>query len=116
MKIVVILERSNKNFSRFIELIKNQQEIRQLDITQRLPRSSYYGLIMKRVFAINKALKKLDPYLYLAEPSFQVSQTNHVYTSIRRCPSIEIESKKETFIVRCNHGKKSKEHPDSRNP
>jgi len=108
----VIIEKTNQNFSTFIELLKSQAEIRQVEIVKRLSRSSYYGVIMKRVFNINKVLRELDPALYLAEPSLSISQTNCVFTSIKRCPLIEIEARKEVYIVRCKHGKESKDYSD----
>lgn len=112
MEIVVIIEKTNQNFSTFIELLRSQAEIRQVDIVKRLSRSSYYGVIMKRVFNINKVLRNLDPALYLAEPSLSISPTNCVFNSIKRCPLIEIEARKEVYIVRCKHGKEIKDYSD----
>lgn len=110
MEIIVIIEKTSQNFSMFIDLLKNQAEIRQNEITKRLSRASYFGVIMKRVFNINKALREFDSALYLAEPSFSISPTNSVFTSIKRCPLIEIESKKEVYVVRCKHGRENKDN------
>lgn len=86
-----------------------------MEINQRLARSSYYVIILKRIFAINKVLREIHPLLYLAEPSFSVTNSAHVYSSIKRCPLIEIELKKEVFLVRYKHGQETSKHPNKGN-
>ena len=113
MAIIVIIEKTNHSFSRFVDLLKSRDEVRQAEVYKVVARSSYFGVIMKRVFNLNKVLREIDSNLFFAEPSFSISSTDAVYASIKKCPLIEIESRKEAFIVRCKIGKEKQDYSDS---
>ncbi len=103
MQTVVILDRSSKHFSRFLGLLKNQQEIRIKDVKKLVAHSSYYAMILKKMFGINKLLKEINPAFYLAEPTFDVTPGKDVFTVLKRCPSLVIEEKHGFFLLRCTN-------------
>jgi len=104
MQSIVIFERSSKHFSRFIDLLRSHSEVTIKDIKKIVSHSSYYAIIIKKVYSINKILREINPNLYLAEPSFSITLSKgNVYTSLKRCELIDIETRKDFFIVRCKN-------------
>ena len=116
METVIILERSSKHFSRFIDVLRTQDVINIKDVKKLVSHSTYYGLIIKRVFALNKILRDLHPDFYLVEPTFTVNHSKEVFTGLKRCKHIVIEAKQDFFILRYPNDSKEKNHPNPRNP
>ena len=105
MQPVFLLEKTSKHFSRMIELIRNQSEIKIKDVKKICSRSSYYAIIITRLYSINKILREINPKLYLAEPGFSITNTKNVFTTLKRCDLIEIESKQDYYLLRYKDGK-----------
>ncbi len=99
---MLILEKSNKHFSKFIELLKNQSELKINDVKKIVSHSSYYAIIIQKIYNINKILREFNPNIYLAEPTFSMTQSKQVFSSIKRCDLIEIETKQDFFIIKFN--------------
>lgn len=104
MQQVVIFERSSKHFSRFIDLLKTQAEISIKDVKKLCSHSSYYAIIIRKLYSINNILREINPNVYLAEPHFTLTPSkDQVLTSLKRCELIDIDARKEFFIVRLKH-------------
>jgi len=88
-----------------MELLKANTEIRIKDVKKVVSHSSYYAIVIKKLYSINKILREIDPEFYLAEPSFSITQSKSVFTSLKRCEKIEIDTKSDFFILRCKNGK-----------
>ena len=115
MNKIIILERSNKHFSRFIELLKDKPDVKIKDVRKIVAHSSYYAFIIKKIYNLNEVLREINPKLYLAEPCFTVTPTKDVFTCLQRCKLIEIETKEHFFIIKCKNETQNKTHPDSCN-
>jgi len=100
MPIIVILEKTNRHFSKFLELLRTQPEIRANDLRAIVARSSYYCIILKKLCTLNKWLKEIQPQLYVAEPSFVMTKSKDVFNALRKCELLEIESKPDIFVLR----------------
>lgn len=83
-----------------MQLLKDQREVKIKDVKKVIARSTYYSLVIKRVYRINKVLREIDPKLYLAEPTFSIA-SKEVFASIKRCELIELDMKHDFFILRC---------------
>lgn len=105
MDAIIVLDRSSKHFSKFMKLLKDQPELRIKDVKKAISHSSYYAIIIKKLYSINKILRDINPECYLAEPSFSITQSKKVFSSLKRCERIEIEIKSDFFVVRCKNGK-----------
>jgi hypothetical protein len=58
---VMLIERlSRKQFSKFIEMFKNRQEIPIKEIRKKIPKSTFYDFILNKVYRINHAIKTLN--------------------------------------------------------
>jgi len=89
MTTTIILEKNNKHFSKFMNLLMKEPEINIKDIKKTISHSSYYDIVIKKIFHINKILQEIHPLLYLAQPHFN-TQTEKVYTALKRCPLKQI--------------------------
>ncbi len=98
---MIILDKANKHFTLLIELLRKDPEVNIIDIKKVIPRSTYYASVVRKLFYLNKIFRELDPELYLAEPSFSVTHSQSVFTCVKRCPLIQIESKEGYFLIRC---------------
>jgi len=117
MPTLIVLEKSSKHFSRFMELLKANSEVRIKDVQRLVHRSSYYAIIIKKLYDFNRFLRELNPAFYLAEPCFIIYSNRKVYNSIKRCSLVEIESKDNFFVLRFNDdGLKNKIHPGQGKP
>jgi hypothetical protein len=116
MQHVILLDKANKHFTRFIELLRTSPEVRIVDIKKVIPRSMYYGVVVRKLLDLNKALRGIRQDFYLAEPAFSVTGGNSVFTCVRRCAFIEIESKPGFFLIRCKDAPEKKDHPAPRHP
>jgi len=105
MEFAIFLERSNKYFSKLIELLKKEPEVRLRDVKKTVSHSSYYALILNKIYFINKFMRDINPNLFLAEPHFEVTQNKTVFTALRRCELIEIETREQYFILRVKNEK-----------
>lgn len=105
MQAIVILDKSSKHFSKFIELLKANTELKIKDVKKIVSHSTYYAIVIKKLYSINKLLREIDPDFYLAEPSFSITKSKSVFASLKRCEKIEIDAKEDFFILRCNNGK-----------
>ena len=103
---VIILERSSKHFSRLMELLSKEPIVKIKDVKKLLSHSSYYAIIMKKLYSLNKLLEEINPKLYLAKPDFEITQNKEVYNSLKRCELVEIENRKEFFILRYDETEK----------
>ncbi len=100
MEPFVVLDRSNKHFSRFMDLLKEQEHVRIKDVKKIVTHSSYYGVILKKVCGLNEVMRELSPKFYIAEPAFDVTESKEVFTALKRCPNLVIEARKEFFLLR----------------
>lgn len=100
MEVIICFERSNKYFSKFIDILRQTPQVRIKHIKSIVSHSSYYAYILKKVCSINKILREINPNVYLAEPHFDITKSNDVFTALKRCDRIEIELKKDFFLVR----------------
>jgi len=100
---LIILDKANRHFTKFMNLLKNQSEVRLVDLKKTVPRKSYYAIIVKKLHHLNEILREVNPKLYLAEPSLSVVGEETVFTCVKKCELIEIESKAGFFIIRCNN-------------
>lgn len=116
METLIILEKSSKHFSRFLELLKSKPEVKIKDILRIVHRSSYYAIIIKKLYNFNQFLRELNPSFYLAEPCFIMSSERKVYTSLKRCDYVEISSNENFFVLRFNDGLKNKIHSGQGKP
>ncbi len=105
MEVMILIEKTGKHFTRFMKMLQERREIRATEIIRAMPRSSYYATLLSRVLKINAALREIDSRLFLAEPYFSVANRKQVFTSIRKCELIEIDTIGEFFVVRCKHEK-----------
>jgi hypothetical protein len=96
----VVLDRSNKHFSRFIDLLREREHVRVKDMKKLVSHSSYYGMILKKVCSLNELMRELCPKFYIAEPAFDVTESKEVFTALKRCPNLVIEARKEFFLLR----------------
>ncbi|VVB81990.1 Uncharacterised protein [uncultured archaeon] len=111
MQTLIVLEKSSKHFSRFLELLKSNSEVRVKDVQRLVHRSSYYAIIIKKLYDFNRFLRELNPSFYLAEPYFIIYSNRKVYSSLKRCSLVEIESKEDFFVLRFNDELKNTIHP-----
>ncbi|MBI4017012.1 MAG: hypothetical protein HY363_04960 [Candidatus Aenigmarchaeota archaeon] len=100
MNVVFLLEKSSKHFNRFIELLRSQSKVKIKDVKKVCSRSSYYFVIINRLYSINKALREVHPDLYLAEAALSTTEAKEVFTALKKCDLIQIESKEGFFILR----------------
>jgi len=111
MSDLIVLDKSNKHFSRFVELLRNQSEVRLVDIKRVVSRSSYYGVVIKKLVNMNQIMREINPKLFLAEPTFSVTKSRDVFTCVRRCELIQIESKPNFFTIRCKNEAETNPNP-----
>jgi len=98
-QIVAILDRPSKHFSKFMNLLKEKNEIRIKDLKRVVTHSSYYDVVIDRLCDLNKVLRNKHSDLYLAEPNFN-RESNRVFTALKKCVHIErIESEGKAFII-----------------
>ncbi len=98
MEIIVFLEKNSKHFTKFMELVRNNPEIKIKEVKKIVSHSSY-TIIIKKLYSINKHLREIDNRFYLAEPSFSIAQSS-VFTSLKRCNLVKIESKQDFYILK----------------
>ena len=108
MQQVIILDKATKHFTRFVDLLSKQPELKLIDIKNVIPRASYYSIVVRKLLQLNKILKEIHPDLYLAEPTFSVTRSNDVFTCVKRCELLEIESRQGYFLIRCKNATKNK--------
>lgn len=101
---IVLLEKTNRHFSKFLELMKTRADIRTNDLRAMFARSSYYCIILKKVYTLNAWLKTIHPQFYVAEPSFHTTKSKEVFTSLKKCELLEIESLPDFFVLRFKDG------------
>src|SRR3989338_3148096 len=88
---VILIERKGKGqFIRFIEMFKNRTEIPMKEIRAKIARSSFYELILGRIYELNQTLSRLSPDLepFIA-PTLQ-NLNGKIIQSFRRNCNIEI--------------------------
>ena len=100
MGAIIILERSSKHFARFMELLSKEPTVRIKDVRKIISHSSYYAIIMKKLYALNKLLEEINPEFYLAKPDFDMTKTKEIYTALKKCELVKIELRKDFFILR----------------
>jgi len=100
METVIIVEKSSKHFATFMSLLQENPIIRIKELKKKIPRSSYYCVLIQRIFSLNKILRELNPDIYLAEPYFDIAHNKEVFTVLKKCDAIQIESKKHHYIIR----------------
>ena len=99
-QVVVILDRPSKHFSKFLNLLKENDEIRIKDLKRVVSHSSYYDVVIDRLCDLNKVLRNIHSDFYLAEPNFNRESTR-VFTALRKCVNIEsIELGGKCFIIK----------------
>ena len=100
METTIILERSSKHFMRFMKLLSENNELRIKDVKKVISQSSYYAIVLRKIYKLNNLLRKINPNFYLAEPHFIFQGDRKVYTALKRCKLVEIDIKKEFFILK----------------
>ena len=57
MQPVIVLDKADRQFTRLIELLRSSPEVRLADIEKAIPRSVYYGSVVRKLLKLNKALR-----------------------------------------------------------
>ncbi len=83
-----------------MNFLQSQSEIKIKDIKKVVSHSSYYTIIIQKLYNINTLLREINPKFYLAEPTFSITKTKKVFTSLKRCRFLEIDSNKNFFILK----------------
>ncbi len=107
-QIVILIERkSKKHFNRFIELFRTRSEISLKELRSKIPKYSFYYLILKRIHAVNNAIKNIDPNIepFIA-PTLNESNGKIIQAYKRNC-EIEIMDDQNFYYLRvkCNGDK-----------
>lgn len=96
---VIVERRASFHFSKFLDLLKTEPEIKIKDVKKLVSHSSYYAIVIRKLYNFNTLLRELNSEFYLAKPSFSMADKT-VFSAVKRCPLIEIESRKDFFILR----------------
>lgn len=98
MKHTYILKRRNKNISKFFELFENEHIIKLKDIKRAVSSSSFYKCVLKEVFELNKAVKRINPELEFIRPAFkQETEKGQVFQALELQNEFQV-SHDESFI------------------
>lgn len=100
---MVLVEKTNRHFSKFMDALKNQPVIKINDLKTLVARSSFQAVIIKKIYWMNKSLRQVNPNWYLAEPTFSITASKDVFASLKRCDLLEIETKHDFFLLRFKH-------------
>ena len=111
-KVIILIERKGKQFTRFIELFKNRAEIPIKEVRAKISKSSYYDFVLNRIYALNETIRHIDPKLepFIA-PTFNNTNGKIVQTFKRSC-EIEITDEDPNFFYIKLKGSR---YPDGQN-
>ena len=98
-QIVILIERKGrKQFTRFIELFRERSEIPIKEIRSTIPKSSFYEIILSKIYTINQSIKNINPSLeHFIIPSFHNNKGKIVQTFKRNC-DIELIDEDPNFV------------------
>ena len=101
-QIAILIERKGKkHFTRFIELFINRAEVSVKEIKSKIPRSTFYKLVLSRIYIINQSIKNLDPSLEpFIIPAFYNDNGKIVYTFKRNCDIKIVDEDPNFFYLR----------------
>lgn len=96
---IILIERKGKRqFTRFIELFKNRDEIPIKEVRLLMPQSTFYLLILSKIYKINQTIKNIDPNL---EPFISMALQNSngkIVQTFKRSCDIEIMDEDPNFF------------------
>jgi len=101
-QVIILVERKGKKqFTRFMELIKDKAEIPIKEIRSQIPKTTFYDFILSKIYNINQTIKNIDPSL---EP-FLIPTLNNVNGKIiqtfkRNCDIEIIDEDPNYFYLR----------------
>ncbi|MBI2138315.1 hypothetical protein HYU13_01895 [Candidatus Woesearchaeota archaeon] len=98
--VTILLERKGRRqFSRFMELMKESQEIPIREIRAKIPKSTFYEFILVKIFEINESIKRLDPEVGdFIVPSFSNTNGKIIHT-FKRNGNVEIDDSDPNFFL-----------------
>ncbi|MBI2657762.1 hypothetical protein HYX08_03655 [Candidatus Woesearchaeota archaeon] len=106
--IILIERKGKKQFGKFINLFKHKSEISIREVRAKIPKNSFYDLILKSIYAVNQAIQNIDPSL---EPFISPKLHDHngkIIQTFRRSCQIEIIDEDPNFYylkLKTNGGK-----------
>jgi len=106
MEYYLAIEKRKNNLDKFFELFSKQPVVTIKELKSKVSKSSFYKIVLKKIFDINELLKYFDPNLSFCEPSFYKDQNENIYQAFKRNPNIEIIDHKDFYILKvCANGR-----------
>jgi len=85
------IERERNHLTRFFELFQDKQEITVNEIKKVIARSSYYGIVLKKIYEINEIISEMEPGVELFKQTLSKDEHGKVRQSIRKDPRVNIK-------------------------
>ena len=95
---IILIERKGRtHFIKFIDLFKNRMEVPLKEVRKKIPKSSYYQLILNRIYDLNESIQNIDPkHEPFISPNLNNSNGKIIQTFRRNC-KIEITDEDPNF-------------------
>ena len=98
-QIVILIERKGrKQFTRFIELFKNRDEIPIKEVRAKISKSSYYDFILNKIYALNETIKNIDPKQESFITPTLINTNGKIIQTFKRNCNIEIVDEDPNFF------------------
>jgi hypothetical protein len=101
MGIVFLIRRRRNNLSKFFELFERESKIAIKDIKRKTSSSTFYKIILKEIFDINKALREIDPGFEFIRPEFkQETAEGPVFQALGKADNVSITHNDKFFFLK----------------
>ena len=97
-QLIILIERKSKQFTRFIELFKNRAEIPIKEVRSKIAKSSYYDLILNKIYVLNETIKNIDPKLECFITPCLNNKNGKIIQTFKRSCDIEIVDEDPNFF------------------
>ena len=97
MKTLVLLEKRT-SLIKLLQMFKSNKELEIREIKQKIPRATYYDILIKKLVDINSVLSKSKP-AYFITPTF-IRKNGKILSGLKIHPNISFEIKNEFVVLR----------------
>ena len=104
MKYYIVIEKRKKNLDKFFELFSKNPEVSISDIKKKVSKSSFYKLVLEKIYELNDLVNYFEPRATMFESSIYKDQSNKVYQSFKINPKVKIQDYKGFFILEIENG------------